>query len=78
VANAISYPLKNALLNVVKAGRLRWIGLWLPGISFGRQDQQRETRPFRIRWGWTLLLAVVLVLVMGEYGPAAPAIPALP
>ena len=32
----------------------------------------------RIRWGLVLLLAIVLVLVMGESGPAASAITAQP
>lgn len=75
---SISYPLKNVVLGVVKLGRLGWLRPWLPGMTFGWQDLKREMRPLKIRWGWVLLLAIVLVLVMGECGPAASAIAALP
>jgi hypothetical protein len=27
-------------------------------------------RPRKIRWGWVLLLVIILFLVMGECGPA--------
>ena len=75
---SISYPLKNVVLGVVKLGRLRWPRPWLPGMNFGWQDLKREMRPLKIRWGWVLLLAVVIVLVMGECAPAVSAIATLP
>jgi hypothetical protein len=78
VIKPISYPLKNVVLSVVKPGRLRWIGPWLPRMTLGRQDLEREMRPLKIRWGWVLLLATAIVLALGECGPAASAIDALP
>jgi len=78
VTNAISYSPKNTVLNAIRAGWLCWIGLWMPRTTLEQQDLQSGMRPFRIRWGWVLLLAVILVLMMGEYGPAASAIAALP
>jgi hypothetical protein len=66
------------IYGIARPGRLRWLGPWLPRMTFGWQDLKREMRPFKIRWGWALLLAIVLVLVMGELGPAASAIAALP
>ena len=67
---AISYPLRNFVSGIVRPGRM-------PQMTFGWQDLKREMRPFRIRWGWVLLLAIVLVLAMGELGPAVSAIAAL-
>jgi hypothetical protein len=37
-----------------------------------------EVRPRKLRWGWALLLAIAIVLAMGELGPAASAIIVLP
>jgi hypothetical protein len=73
-----SYPLRDIVLGVVKPGRLHWLGPWLPRVTFGWQDLKRGRRPLKIRWGWMLLLAIAIVLAMGEYGPAASAIAALP
>jgi hypothetical protein len=73
-----SYPLRNIVLGVVKPARLHWLGPWLPWVTFGWQDLKRAKRPLKIRWGWVLLLAIAIVLAMGEYGPAASAIAALP
>ena len=70
----VSYPLKSFVLGVVKPDRLRMVGPWLLGKTFGWQDLLREMRPFRIRWGRALLLAVVLVLALGELAPAVSAI----
>jgi hypothetical protein len=78
VIRPISYPLKNAALGGVKLGRLRWLGPWPPRMTFGWQGLERETRPLKIRWGWVLLLAIVLVLAMGECTPAASTLAGLP
>jgi hypothetical protein len=78
VIEPISYPLKNLVLGVVKQERLRWLGSWLPRMTLVWQDLKREMRPLRIRWGRVLLLAIVLVLALGECGPAAFAITLLP
>ena len=74
----VSHPLKNVILGVGRPGRLRWRGPWLPGMSLGWRDLLREMPPFKIRWGWVLLLAIALVLAIGELGPAASVILALP
>ena len=68
----------HTVYGIVRAGRLRWPGPGLPRMVFGRQDLKRERRVIKIRWGWALLLAVALVLAMGEWGPAVSAIVALP
>jgi hypothetical protein len=70
VIEQVTYPLKNMILGAVRPGRLRWVGAWLPKLSLEWQDLWREMRPRRIRWGWVLLLAVVLFLLMGECGPS--------
>lgn len=67
---AISYPLRNFVSGIVRPGRM-------PKMTFGWQELKREMQPLRIRWGWVLLLAIVLVLAMGECGPAVSAIAAL-
>lgn len=72
----LSYPLKNAVLGAVSGGRLHWLGLRLSRLILEWQDLKRRTKPLRIRWGLALLLAVVLVLVIGECSPAASAIAA--
>jgi hypothetical protein len=74
----VSYPLKNAILGAVRPGRLRWVEPWLPRLPLGWQDLWREMRPRKIRWGWVLVLAIAMVLAMGECGPAASAIARLP
>jgi hypothetical protein len=74
----IPYPLQNIVFGIVKLGRLRLVGPWLPRMAFSWQDLKREMRPLKIRWGWVLLLAIAIVLAMGEFGPAASAIAALP
>jgi hypothetical protein len=63
---------------LVRPGRLRWPGPRLPRMALGWQDVRQRMHPVKIRWGWVLLLAVVLVLTMGEWGPAVCAIAALP
>jgi len=73
-----SNPLKNILLGAVRPGRVRWLGPWLPRMTLGWQDLKREMHPFKIRWGWVLLLATFLVLAMGECGPAASALVSWP
>ena len=74
----ITHPLLNIILSAVRPGRLRWIGPRLPRFTLGLQDSWRAMRPRRIRWVWVLLLAVAIVLVLGEFGPAASAIWPLP
>jgi hypothetical protein len=74
----VSYPLKVVVLGTVRPGRLRWVGPWLPRLTFGWWDLWREMRPRKIRWGVALFLALILVLLMGEWGPAASAIVAVP
>jgi len=74
----VTYPLKNVVLSMVKLGWLHWPEPWLPRMTFGWQDFRREMRPLKIRWGRVLLLAIALVLAMGEFGPAASIIAALP
>jgi hypothetical protein len=70
----ISYPLRNFISGIVRPGRSRRVGSWLPKMTFGWQELKREMQPLRIRWGWALLLAIALVLAMGELGPAVSAI----
>jgi hypothetical protein len=67
----VTYPLKNAILGAVKPGRLRWVDPWFPRMPLGWRDLWYEMRPRRIRWGWALLLAIAIVLIMGECDPAA-------
>ena len=67
----IPYPLRNFVSGIVRPGRLR-------RMTYGWQDLKHEMQPFKIRWGWVLLLAIVLVLAMGEFGPAVSAIATLP
>jgi hypothetical protein len=74
----VTFPLKNVILDTVRPGRLRWIEPWLPRLPLGWQDLWREMRPRKIRWGWVLLLAIVILLAMGEFGPAASAAAVLP
>lgn len=71
-------PLKNIVLGAVRPGRLRWVGPWLPKLSFGWRDLWREMRPRKFRWGLALFLAIILFLLIGEYGPSASLIAALP
>jgi hypothetical protein len=63
---------------IVRRGRLRSLGLRLPRLAFEWQDLRGRMQRVKIRWGWVLLLAVILVLAMGEWGPAVSAIAALP
>jgi hypothetical protein len=74
----ITYPLKNIILSAVRPDRLRWAGPWLPRLPIEWPDLWHEMRPRKIRWGWVLLLAIVILLAMGELGPAASAVVALP
>lgn len=74
----IPYPIVDIVLGMMKPWRLDWLGPWLSQTSFGRQELKREASPFKIRWGWVLLLAVAILLLMGELGPAASAIAGLP
>jgi hypothetical protein len=69
----VAYPLKNMILGAVRPERLRWVGPWLPKLPLGRQ-LWRELQPRKFRWGWALLLAIVLLLLMGELSPSASAI----
>ena len=62
----------------VQPGRRKGLGSWLPERSVGWQDLKRESGRLKIRWRWVLLLALALLLVMGEFGPAASAIAGLP
>jgi hypothetical protein len=66
------------IFGIVRPDRLRWVGPSLPRLPFGWQDLWHELRPRKIRWLWVLLLAIAIVLVIGEFGPAASAIPPLP
>lgn len=75
---AVSYQLKNVILGAVGSGWLQQVGPWPSRLPFVRQDLEHEMQPLRIRWGLVLLLAIVLVLVMGEFGPVASAIAAQP
>jgi hypothetical protein len=67
-----------AVHSVVRPGRLRWTGEAISGIRFGWHNLKREMRPLKIRWGWALLIAVILLLLLGELGPAASALARLP
>jgi hypothetical protein len=71
VNQLVPYPLKNMILGAVRPGRLRWVGPCLPKLPFGWQDLWREMRPRKVRWGWMLLLAIVLLILVGEIGPSA-------
>lgn len=76
---ALTYPLKSFVQDTIAPGRLRWLGPWLPRPAMGWQELWREMRPRRIRrWGRVLLLAIAIVLAIGELGPVASAMTALP
>ena len=76
---ALGYPLKSLVQGTIEPGQLRWLGPWLPRPAMGWQELWREMRPRRIRrWGRVLLLAIAIVLAMGELGPSASAVLALP
>ena len=66
------------IFGIVRPDRLHWVGPLLPRLPFGWQDLWHELRPRKIRWLWVLLLAIAIVLVIGEFGPAASAIAPLP
>jgi hypothetical protein len=74
----MSNPRRNIILGLIKPGWLRWFGPWPPRMTLGRQDIKREMYPLKIRWGWVLLLAIAMVLAMGEWGTVASAIVAVP
>jgi hypothetical protein len=74
----IAYPLRNFVSGIFRPGRLHGVGPWLPRMTFRWQELKREMQPLKIRWGWALLLAIALVLAMGEFGPAVSAIVPLP
>lgn len=74
MAQMIRLPLKDTLLT----GARRWLGPRPPRMPCGGQELKREIRPRKIRWGWVLPLVIFVVLAMGECGPAASAIAALP
>jgi hypothetical protein len=74
----VSHLPSKTLWGMLRPGRLRWVGLWLPRLPLNWRDLWREARPHRFRWGLALLLAIILILVMGELGPAASAIAARP
>jgi hypothetical protein len=75
---AIPYPLRNLVSGIVRPVRLRRVGPWLPKIALGWQELKRKTHSLKIHWGRVLLLAIALVLAMGEFSPAASAIARLP
>ncbi len=75
---SIYFPLYTVLLGVVRPGRLRWLGPSVPKLTLGRQDLGRAIHPLGFHWGWVLLLAIALVLAMGEINPAASAIASIP
>jgi hypothetical protein len=68
------YPLKSLVLGLVGPDRLRWIWPGVPSNPLDWQTIWREVRPRKFRWRWAMLLAVAIVLAMGELGPAASAI----
>lgn len=75
---ALTYPIKAFVRGTIEPGQLGWLGLWLPKLPLGWHDLWREMRPRRIRrWGWVLLLAIAIVLAMGELGPVASTVAAL-
>ena len=73
-----AYSLRGHVLGAVAPGGLRWVGPWLPKIAWRWQDLKRAVSPLKIRWGWALLMAIIIVLAMGECGPAASAIASVP
>lgn len=74
----IPYPIVGIVLRTMKPWRLSRLGSWLPETTLVCQDLQRESGRLKTRWKWVLLLALALLLVMGEFGPAASAIAGLP
>jgi hypothetical protein len=72
------YPLNHAILGVAGLGRLRWVRPCLPRLPLGWRDLWCEMRPRKFRWGLALILAVFIVLLMGEFGPSASLLAALP
>ncbi len=76
---ALGYPLKSLVQGTIEPGQLRWLRPWLPRPALGWQELWREMRPRGIhRWVRVLLLAIAIVLAMGELGPAASVFVALP
>jgi hypothetical protein len=67
-----------AAYGIVRPGRLRWVGPRLPRLTLGWQGLKQGMHPFRIRWGWVLLLVIILFLAMGEIRPAVSTIAVLP
>jgi hypothetical protein len=67
-----------AVLSMLRSGRLRWLGPWLPRMTLGGRHVKRTAEPFGFRWGWVLLLSIAIVLAMGECTPAASAAAAIP
>lgn len=75
---SVSDRLRTIILAIVGPGWLRWLGPSSPRMTLGGQDPNREMHPLKTRWGWVLLLSIVMVLVLAECGPAASAIAPLP
>jgi hypothetical protein len=73
----VSYPFRSVLA-WVNPGRLRWLGAWLPSMTSTRPDLEGGMRPLKLRWGRALLLAIVLFIAMGEFGPSASTIAPVP
>lgn len=78
VAEAVWYPMQAAILGMLRPGRLRWLGPPLPRMTLGGRHPRPAADPFGFRWGWVVLLAIAIVLAMGECTPAASAAAAIP
>ncbi|HSR35103.1 MAG TPA: hypothetical protein VLY63_31425 [Anaerolineae bacterium] len=50
---------------------LHWPWQIVPRMTAGERNLEREFDPFKIRWGRVLLVALALLLLAGELGPAA-------
>jgi hypothetical protein len=67
------YPARDVTWGIRRLVGLRPAPMWPARLGPEWQQLRRAMRPIRIRWGWVLFLAIVLVLSMGECGPTVSA-----
>ena len=69
-----AYPLRNSIVGTVRPGRLRRVWPGLPERAIDWWALCGEMRPRKLHWACGLPLAIALVLMWGEFGPAAGAV----